>query len=117
MQLVGADADYIARGYSFFTVESHVRHLGEAHAGDLLRVTTQLLDATGKRMHLYSRMIDAGGKVVATVEHLLLHVSLETRRATPPEPALQHRLAEIQQQHAALPRPERLHCGHRDAVA
>lgn len=117
MQLVGADEAYIARGYSFFTVESHVRHLGEAHAGDRLRVTTQLLDATGKRMHLYSRMFDASGTMVATVEHLLLHVSLETRRATPPEPALQQRLAEIQQQHAVLPRPERLHCGHRDAVA
>jgi carnitine 3-dehydrogenase len=117
MQLVGADADYIARGNSFFTVESHVRHLGEAHAGDLLRVTTQLLDATGKRMHLYSRMFDASGTLVATVEHLLIHVSLESRRATPAEPALQRRLAEIQSQHAALPRPDRLHCGHRDAVA
>jgi len=117
MQLVGADEAYIASGNSFFTVESHMRHLGEAHAGDRLRVTTQLLDATGKRMHLYSRMFDAGGNVVATVEHMLVHVSLETRRATPPEPALQQRLADIQSQHAALPRPERLHCGHRDNAA
>jgi carnitine 3-dehydrogenase len=117
MQLVGADEAYIARGNSFFTVESHMRHLGEAHAGDRLRVTTQLLDATGKRMHLYSRMFDASGNVVATVEHMLVHVSLETRRATPPEPALRQCLADIQNQHAALPRPERLHCGHRDAVA
>lgn len=116
MQLVGADEAYIARGYSFFTVESHLRHLGEAHAGERLRVTTQLLDATGKRMHLYSRMFDAGGTVVATVEQLLIHVSLATRRATPPEPALQQRLAGIQRQHAALPRPERMHCGHRENV-
>jgi carnitine 3-dehydrogenase len=68
-------------------------------------------------MHLYSRMFDASGTLVATVEHLLIHVSLESRRATPAEPALQRRLAEIQSWHAALPRPARLHCGHRDAVA
>ncbi|MFM7626942.1 MAG: thioesterase family protein, partial [Gammaproteobacteria bacterium] len=69
-------------------------HLAEVHAGARLRVTTQLLDGSGKRMHLLNRLYDGAGQLLATAEHLLLHVSLETRRASPPGPALQQKLAD-----------------------
>jgi len=114
MELVGCDAAYIAAGGSYFTVETHIKHLAEVHAGARIRATTQLLDGSGKRLHLLNRIYDGSGQLLATAEHLLLHVSLETRRASLPGPALQQRLAEIQAQHAALPRPERTHCGIRD---
>ena len=114
MELVGCDAAYIASGGSYFTVETHIRHLAEVHAGARIRATTQLLDGSGKRLHLLNRIHDGSGQLLATAEHLLLHVSLETRRASLPGPALQQRLAEIQAKHAALPRPERTHCGIRD---
>ena len=77
-------------------------------------MTTQLLEGSGKRLHLLNRMFDAGGELLATAEHLLIHVSLATRRATPPGAELQQRLAELQSRHAALPRPVQLHCGQRD---
>lgn len=114
MELIGCDAAYIEAGGSYFTVETHLQHLGETHAGATVRVTTQLLEGSGKRLHILNRMFDAGGELLATAEHLLIHVSLATRRATPPGAELRQRLAELQSRHAALPRPERLHCGKRE---
>ena len=117
MQLIGCDATYIAAGGSYFTVETHLQHLGETQAGATVQVTTQLLEGSGKRLHILNRMFDASGELLATAEHMLIHVSLATRRATPPGAELQQRLAEIQSRHAALPRPERLHCGQRERSA
>ena len=114
MELIGCDAAYIAAGGSYFTVETHLQHLGETHAGATVRVTTQLLEGSGKRLHILNRMFDTGGELLATAEHLLIHVSLATRRATPPGAELQQRLAELQSRHAALPRPVQLHCDQRD---
>jgi carnitine 3-dehydrogenase len=106
MELVGADAAYIAGGHSYFTVENHLRYLGEMRAGTRLRVETQVLGAQGKKLHLFHAIKDAAGATTATMETLLLHVSLETRRSCPPLPAVAERLAAIAAQHASLPRPE-----------
>jgi carnitine 3-dehydrogenase len=116
MTLIGCDADYIASGGSYFTVETHLRHLDETHAGENVRVTTQLLDGSGKKLHIINRLYNEAGALVATGEHVLLHVSLETRRACLPTPALQRNLAMIQAAQASLPRPETIHCGRRDSA-
>ncbi|HDR28977.1 3-hydroxyacyl-CoA dehydrogenase NAD-binding domain-containing protein [Rhodovulum sp.] len=105
MEIIGCDADYIAAGASFFTAETHIRHLAELHAGARFRVETTLLEAGGAKMHLFHRML-AGETLAATGEHLLLHVSLATRRSTPPGPGIARRLARIAEAHAALPRPD-----------
>jgi carnitine 3-dehydrogenase len=81
-----------------------------------VRVTTQLLDGSGKKLHIINRLYNEAGALVATGEHLLLHVSLETRRACLPTPALQRNLAMIQAAQASLPRPETIHCGRRDSA-
>jgi len=105
MEIVGCDADYIATGGSFFTAETHIRHLGEVRAGERIEIRTQLLAAEGKRMHLWHEM-RAGGELKATGEHMLIHVSLATRRASPPGETVAARLAEVWAAHARLPRPE-----------
>jgi carnitine 3-dehydrogenase len=113
MELIGCDATYLAQGSSYFTVETHLQHLAEARQGERVRVTNQLLDCSGKKLHLFSRMFDSSGQLLATAEQLLIHVSLQTRRSSQPGEALLNRLREIQARHAALQRPERLHCGQR----
>ena len=105
MELVGADADYIAGGRSYFTVETHLRHLDEVRAGESIRVTTQILAEKGTKLHLFHRL-ENGGKLAATGEHLLLHVNLRTRRSCPPEPEVAARLARLGARHAGLPYPE-----------
>ena len=104
MMLVGCDADYIATGGSYFTVETHIRHLDEVYAGVVIRVETQVLLGEGKKLHLFHRMYE-GDRELATGEHMLIHVSLATRRASDPAPHLAATLARVANAHAALPRP------------
>ncbi|MEM7056398.1 MAG: carnitine 3-dehydrogenase [Pseudomonadota bacterium] len=106
MRLIGADADYIAGGLSYFTVETHIRHIDEVKALEQIIVDTQVLTGKGKKMHLFHTMRHADGRLLATGEHMLLHVSLETRATCEPGPAVAAKLGEIADLHAALPMPE-----------
>ena len=106
MRVIGADADYIAGGLSYFTVETHIRHLGEARTGDPIAVETQVLAGQGRKMHLFHEMRHGDGRLLATGEHMLLHVSLETRATCEPAPQVRARLEEIAALHGRLPRPE-----------
>jgi carnitine 3-dehydrogenase / betainyl-CoA thioesterase len=105
MQLIGCDADYIASGGSYFTAETHIRHLDEADAGARISVRTQMLLGQGKKLHLFHRMCE-GERLLATGEHFLLHVSLETRRPAPPGAEIEAAMALIARAQAGLPRPE-----------
>ena len=105
MELIGCDADYIATGGSYFTAETHIRHLDEVHAGTSIRIETQVLMGAGKKMHLFHRMFD-GTRELATGEHMLIHVSLETRRASEPSPEIAATLSRVAEAHEALPMPE-----------
>ncbi len=106
MRVIGADADYIAGGMSYFTVETHIRHLGEVRAGEPVTVDTQVLAGAGKKMHLFHEMRHGDGRLLATGEHMLLHVSLESRATCEPAPAVKAKLEEIAALHANLPVPE-----------
>ncbi|MFC6686443.1 carnitine 3-dehydrogenase [Jhaorihella thermophila] len=105
MELIGCDADYIASGGSYFTAESHIRHLDEALAGDRIAVRTQMLLGQGKKLHLFHRMC-RGEDLIATGEHFLLHVSLETRRPCAPRAEIEANMARIARAQAGLGYPE-----------
>ncbi|NDV00233.1 carnitine 3-dehydrogenase [Pseudoroseicyclus tamaricis] len=105
MALIGADAEYIAAGQSYFTVENVVKYLAEVRVGERLEVTTQVLKGEGKKLHLFHR-IARGGEPVASVESLLLHVDLTTRRTCAPPPEVAERLSEIAARHGGMARPE-----------
>ena len=104
---VGLDAGYLARGLSAFTVETHIRHLGQARANEPLAVDTQVLGADEKRLHLFHTVVQREtSALLATGEHLLLHVDTDRERACPFEEPVASRVAEIARAHAALERPE-----------
>jgi len=103
MRLIGAGADYVATGRSFFTVDTRLRYLAEVHAGDMLTITTQVLEAEGKKMRLFHRLIRGDSTLAATVETLLLHTDLETRRASLPAPNVAQALAHFASAHAGMP--------------
>jgi len=105
MEIVGCDANYIASGLSYFTAETHIRHIDEAHAGARIHIDTLVILGEGKKMHLFHSMYE-GARLLATGEHMLIHVSLETRRACEPEPHLAAKLGRIAGLHADLTRPE-----------
>jgi carnitine 3-dehydrogenase len=107
LRYLGADAAYNASGFSFYTVETHIRHLREVEAGAPLRVTTQVLAADARRLHLFHAMARGDdGNPLATGEHLLLHVDTRAARACPAEGEMATRLLRLAAAQAALPRPE-----------
>ncbi len=104
---VGLDASYLAGGHSAYTVETHIRHLGEAKANEPLTVETQVLGADEKRLHLFHSVSQPQtGKIVATGEHLLLHVDTQAGRVTPMVEPVTGRVAAVAAAHAQLPRPD-----------
>ncbi|MFZ1569006.1 MAG: carnitine 3-dehydrogenase [Thiolinea sp.] len=105
LRLMGMDAAYVEAGGSYFTVETHICHLDEARALEPIVVTTQVLKGSGKKLHLFNRIQHADGRLLATAEHLLIHVSLITRSSSLPSEAVMQTLAEIAQAQALLPKP------------
>ncbi|WP_300029047.1 carnitine 3-dehydrogenase [uncultured Roseobacter sp.] len=105
MELIGCDAGYIAAGGSYFTAETHIRHIDEVHAGARITVQTRVLAGGGKKMHLWHEMYE-GDRLLATGEHFLLHVDLATRRSAPAGAAVDAALRRFAEAQAGLPRPE-----------
>jgi carnitine 3-dehydrogenase len=105
---VGVDAGYLARGGSYFTVETHLSHLRQLEAGDRVHVDTQVLGSDDKRLHVFHVLLREGeAEPLATAEQMLLHVDTVTGRAAPSREPVRGRVAELTLRHEALPRPER----------
>ena len=105
MEMIGCDAAYIATGGSYFTAETHIRHVNEAHAGTLIEVRTRVLGGAGKKLHVWHEMF-AGETLLATGEHFLLHVDLETRRPSEPSEAIVEALGVLREAQVDLAMPE-----------
>lgn len=106
LRRIGVDTDYVASTGSYFTVETHIRHLEEVAALQPVAVTTQVLAGAGKKLHLFHRLSHADGTLLATAEQMLLHVSMTTRSAAEPAPHVLQQLEVIAGAHADLDRPE-----------
>lgn len=106
LRMIGVDAEYVAAGNSYFTVETHIRHLDEVAALQPVYATTQVIMGKGKKLHLFNRLFHQDGRLLATGEHLLLHVSLTTRSSSEPKLQVSEKLSEIVTAHAALDQPE-----------
>jgi acyl-CoA thioester hydrolase len=90
-----------------FVVETHNLYERELLLGDRVRVTTQILAADGKRLHLAHEMfMVAGGQRAAMQELMYLHVDLSTRRVVPFPHGVLERVAAAASAHTSLPRPD-----------
>ena len=104
---IGADGAYVESSGSYHTVETHLFHRRALGAGERVHVTTQVLDADEKRLHVFHVLLrDGETEPVATAEQMLLHVDAGTGRAAPARDGVRTRAAELAAAHASLPRPE-----------
>ncbi len=118
LRLIGLDMDYVASGYSYYTVESHIMHHGECKLGERLYATTQILAADEKRLHVFHTLHSgADDRVIATAEHMMLHVDSRSGRACPALPQIREKLDPLAANHVDLPRHEVVgrHTGQRRA--
>ncbi|SIQ23483.1 carnitine 3-dehydrogenase [Rhizobium sp. RU20A] len=107
LRLIGVDFAYVEAGHSYYTVETHIRHLGEAKLGQRLFTTLQILSHDDKRLHFFSTVNDAEtGAVLATAEQIMLHVDSAAGKSAPAPSAVLEKIAAIADAHARLPAPE-----------
>ncbi|QEN89332.1 4-hydroxybenzoyl-CoA thioesterase [Labrys sp. KNU-23] len=103
-RLIGVDEAYRAAGSSIYTMETRIRNLREAHIGDPLALTLQLIDHDAKRLHIFHAMTnEASGEVLATAEQILVHVDMQAGRSSPFPPEIAERIEAIAKAHAGLP--------------
>ncbi len=105
LRMIGAGMDYVAAGHSFYTAETHIRHLGEAKLGDAVRGEMQILSADEKRFRSFVRIM-VGETCVATVEQLCLHVDMKAGKTMPAASEVWAKLEGVAKAHAGLPLPE-----------
>lgn len=101
------DAAYRARsGRSNFVLEMHVTYDREIDLNAPFVVTTRVLDADIKRIHLFHEMRHAHeGWLAASNELITMHIDLARRRSAAFPPDVQASLDALKRTHAALPRP------------
>jgi carnitine 3-dehydrogenase / betainyl-CoA thioesterase len=108
LRVVGIDAAYLAAHGSYFTVETHLCHLRALMAGDHVHVTTQVLGADEKRLHVFHTLLRDGEEdPLATAEQMLLHVASASGRAAPARDDVGARIRQLAESHSGLRRPER----------
>lgn len=102
LRRIGAGLNYIATGYSYYTAETHLRHLRECKLGAHLVGEVQLLGFGPKRVQLLTTLLHEG-VAVATLEQMLIHVDMARGRACDAGAEILARLAAL----PVLPQAER----------
>jgi carnitine 3-dehydrogenase len=108
LRYIGVDAAYLGSGGSYYTVESHISHLGQLYVGDRVQAATQVLGFDDKRLHLFHVIARIGEDApVATGEHMLVHVDAVAGSASSVRDGVRERVQALAASHAGLPRPGR----------
>jgi carnitine 3-dehydrogenase len=107
LHYIGVDEGYLAAGNSYYTVETHIVHRQQAMALESFYVTTQVLTADEKRLHLFHRLHNArDDTVLATAEQMLLHVDTRAGRVCSAAGEMVERVRALAAAQATLPRPD-----------
>jgi len=106
---LGLSEDYQARTRcGMFTVESHIRYLSETAGDDRLAAASFVVSADPKRLRVHTALTRLDGTLVATGEHLYLHVDNRLGRVVRMPADRWDAVAVTLAAHAALDRPEYL---------
>ncbi len=107
LRLIGVDLAYVEAGHSYYTVETHIRHIGEAKLGQAIHATCQVLSTDDKRLHVFHTIHDtATGDTIATAEQMLLHVNSAAGKTVAAPTDILAKLRPIADAHAALAAPD-----------
>ena len=104
---IGGGPDYVKSGASWYTLETHIRHLDEVVVGGELLVETQFVEHDNKRLHLMHYLYEGDDKrLLATGEHMLIHVDMTTRRSSAMPDEMQQKCEEITKRQSGLSKPD-----------
>lgn len=100
--------EYLAQtGCTFYTAQTMITFRQELKEGDSIHVTTQIIGADRKRLHVYHELFNsAAGYVAASAESMMLHYDQNVGKVTEMTDALYSTVNEIATGHASLPTPD-----------
>ena len=101
---VGLDEKYRYKASkSVFVVESHITYTQEILEGTKIEIETLVLDIDKKRLHVFMTMRKIGSSMTAaTIELMILHVNLITRKSSPFPDQIKLELEKLKEQHSSL---------------
>ena len=100
---------------SFFTLETHTTYVHEIHAGDIIRIENQIIDADHKRVHYVQQMYhNADNFLSCVLEVIISHVDMNDKKTAPFPPAIQAKIDAMLNAHKALTLPPQV--GHKIGI-
>ncbi|SEN38111.1 acyl-CoA thioester hydrolase [Mesobacillus persicus] len=107
MDYIGLDENAREKyAYTIFTLETHIVYLQEAHKGEPLSVTVQLLDVDAKRLHVFFTMKNKAENVIATSEQMLMGMDSAQGKSAPFPGEIAPKIEEIWNAHQQLETPK-----------
>jgi len=101
--LIGVDFERATEG-AYYSVETHIWHRAECKLGTPLWSETEILGYDEKRLHLWHRLFDQQDRLLASAEHLSIHV--RRSRVEPAAPQMLERISRVFSAQSRLPFPE-----------
>ena len=105
LKSIGFNREYLLTGFSFYTVETHLRHLKECKENEMLSVNTQIIFYNNKKLHVWHSVINDRNEEIATGEQFLLHVAQKTQKITEIREDLFKKLEKLAKKHKQIPMP------------
>ena len=103
---LGGGPAYVETGSSWYTVETHIKHIDEVAAGKPMRVETQLVEHDGKRLHLFHHLYASeDGRLLASGEHMLMHVDMKAGRSSAMPDEMKAHADDIASRQSGLEKP------------
>jgi len=93
-------------GETLFTVETHLAYVQEIGLGEMVTITTQILETDNKRMRIFHRMFNDQNELLATVEMLFLCYNLLAKKVTNFSDMMAQSLAKIEADQVQAPWPD-----------
>lgn len=100
---IGVDFANAGAG-AYFTLSTHIWHRAECKVGTSLWSETEILGHDPRFIHLFHRLFDKDGKLLAEGEHLVIHV--QNGKSCPAPAKMRETVAEIFEAQRSLPVPE-----------
>ena len=75
--------EYVASGFSTFTLEDNIRYLKEFRLGDKIYPSFLLTNANEKMLHFVGILLNENNELAAIFETVLGHINLNERKMVP----------------------------------
>ena len=92
-------------GETLFTVETHLAYVQEISLGEMVTVSSQILETDNKRMRIFHSMFNDQNELLATVEMLFLCYNLQAKKVSNFSDMMLQSLAKLQADQTELPWP------------